>query len=198
MTRYKFSQDRKHTIWTRTHFTIDAPTQAEAIAKAATLVGQDVEDAEAEDEQINIKESETLYNSLEDILVEENSGNSTIDILFDNGDDLADYVTGVTGGKRPTMSSWSPLQACDGQTSTLRMDVGLSPMPAESGGISTPALRKSKSGCSRPLRPSDTARTAGAAFPAPMSGTMPFNASTAMRIFTAPKSSPHPRHDRRN
>ena len=35
MTRYKFSQDRKHTIWTRTYFTIDAPTQAEAIAKAA-------------------------------------------------------------------------------------------------------------------------------------------------------------------
>ena len=54
MTRYKFSQDRKHTIWTRTHFTIDAPIEAEAIAKAATLVGQDVEDVEAEDEQLSI------------------------------------------------------------------------------------------------------------------------------------------------
>ena len=95
MTRYKFSQDRKHTIWTRTHFTIDAPTQAEAIAKAATLVGQGVEDVEAEDEQICIEESETLYDSLEDIPVEESDGNSTIDIIFDDGDDLADNVTGT-------------------------------------------------------------------------------------------------------
>lgn len=88
MTRYKFSQDRKHMIWTRTHFTIDAPTQAEAIAKAATLVGQDVEDAEAEDERINIEESETLYDTMEDIPVEENSGNSTIDILSTTGTTL--------------------------------------------------------------------------------------------------------------
>lgn len=96
MTRYRFSQDRKHTIWTRTHFTIDAPTQAEAIAKAATLVGQDVEDAEAEDEQINIEESETLYDSLEDILVEENNGNSTIEIRLVSimGDDLDTNVAG--------------------------------------------------------------------------------------------------------
>ena len=85
MTRYKFSQDRKHTIWTRTHFTIDAPTQAEAIAKAATLVGQDVEDAEAEDERISIEESETLYDTMDEIPVEDNDGNSTIDIIFDNG-----------------------------------------------------------------------------------------------------------------
>ena len=95
MTRYKFSQDRKHTIWTRTHFTIDAPTQAEAIAKAATLVGQDVEDAEAEDERISIEESETLYDTMDEIPVEDNDGNSTIDIIFDNGDDLADNVTGA-------------------------------------------------------------------------------------------------------
>lgn len=95
MTRYKFSQDRKHTIWIRTHFTIDAPTQAEAIAKAATLVGQDVEDAEAEDERISIEESETLYDTMDEIPVEDNDGNSTIDIIFDNGDDLADNVTGA-------------------------------------------------------------------------------------------------------
>ena len=82
-------------IWTRTHFTIDAPTKAEAIAKAAPLVGQDVEDTEAEDEQISIEESETLYDTMDEIPVEESDGNSTIDIIFDDGDDLADNVTGA-------------------------------------------------------------------------------------------------------
>ena len=65
MTRYKFSQDRKHTIWTRTHFSIDAPTHAEAIAKAATLVGQEVEDADSKDERIRIEESGTLYDMMD-------------------------------------------------------------------------------------------------------------------------------------
>lgn len=116
MTRYGFSQDRKHTIWIRTHFTIDAPTQAEAIAKAATLVGQDVEDAEAEDERISIEESETLYDSLENIPVEGSDGNSNIEIRLVSimGDDLDTNVAGpawVIGGKKPAMNCWNPLPA---------------------------------------------------------------------------------------
>ena len=114
MTRYKFSQDRKHTIWTRTHFTIDAPTQAEVIAKAATLVGQDVEDAEAEDERISIEESETLYDTMDEIPVEDNDGNSTIDIIFDNGDDLADNVTGAVWDYRWKESDDEVLESITG------------------------------------------------------------------------------------
>ncbi|BFK45471.1 hypothetical protein I180019D1_08810 [Alistipes sp. i18-0019-D1] len=39
---------RRPLLWRRPYFTIDASTEVEAIAKAATLVGQGIDDAEVE------------------------------------------------------------------------------------------------------------------------------------------------------
>ena len=54
MVCYKFYQDTKHTIWQRTRFTVEAPTEEEAIRKAATLIEDGMFDAEPEDDRIRI------------------------------------------------------------------------------------------------------------------------------------------------
>lgn len=54
MACYKFYQDTKHTIWQRTHFTVEAPTEEEAIRKAAALIEDGMFDAEPENDRIRI------------------------------------------------------------------------------------------------------------------------------------------------
>ena len=56
MACYKFYQDTKHTIWQRTRFTVEAPTEEEAIRKAAALIEDGMFDAEPEADRIRIGE----------------------------------------------------------------------------------------------------------------------------------------------
>ena len=58
MAQYDFYQDEKCIIWERIRFTIEAPTQEEAIAKAASLIRGDVIVSSNQDKQIRIEETE--------------------------------------------------------------------------------------------------------------------------------------------
>lgn len=42
MAQYDFYQDEKSIIWERTRFTIDAPPQEVAMAKAASMIRSDI------------------------------------------------------------------------------------------------------------------------------------------------------------
>ena len=80
MACYKFYQDTKHTIWQRTRFTVEAPTEEEAIRKAAALIEDGVFDAEPEDDHIRIGEPELLFDTLSELSTEENDGEATVEI----------------------------------------------------------------------------------------------------------------------
>ena len=80
MACYKFYQDTKHTIWQRTRFTVEAPTEEEAIRKAAALIEDGMFDAEPEDDRIRIGESELLFDTLSALSTEENDGETTVEI----------------------------------------------------------------------------------------------------------------------
>lgn len=74
MKTFNFYQDEKVTIWNRTHFTVEAETQEEANQK----VLEAIKIGDISDFQHTI--SEYFYDSVEELSVEENSGNSTIEI----------------------------------------------------------------------------------------------------------------------
>lgn len=80
MACYKFYQDTKHTIWQRTRFTVEAPTEEEAIRKAAALIEDGEFDAEPEDDHIRIGEPELLFDTLSELSTEENDGEATVEI----------------------------------------------------------------------------------------------------------------------
>ena len=114
MACYKFYQDKKCTVWERTFFTVEADSEEAAIRCAGQLGKGDLYAAEMQQEGIAINESETLYDTMNEISTEENSGNSIIEIRLDNGDDLDTNVAGpvwVIGGKKPAMNCWNPLPA---------------------------------------------------------------------------------------
>ena len=74
MKTFNFYQDEKVTIWNRTHFTVEAETQEEANQK----VLEAIKSGDISDFQYTI--SEYFYDSVEELSVEENYGNSTIEI----------------------------------------------------------------------------------------------------------------------
>ena len=80
MACYKFYQDTKHTIWQRTRFTVEAPTEEEAIRKAAALIEDGMFDAEPKDDRIRIGEPELLFDTLSALSTEENDGETTVEI----------------------------------------------------------------------------------------------------------------------
>lgn len=96
MARYDFYQDRKYTVWERTLFTVEARSREEAIAKAGSIIQNDVHTVD--DETICVGNAEILYDTLEDLSVEDNGGNATREIymvaphqdalLADNADEV--------------------------------------------------------------------------------------------------------------
>ena len=98
MAQYDFYQDEKCIIWERTRFTIDAPTQDVAMAKAASLIQGDIFVASNQDKQIRIEDTEFLFDTAEALPIEHNAGNATKEIymvaphqdkmLADNVDDI--------------------------------------------------------------------------------------------------------------
>lgn len=108
MACYKFYQDTKHTIWQRTHFTVEAPTEEEAIRKAAALIEDGMFDAEPEDDRIRIGESELLFDTLSALSTEENDGETTVEIY--SGTPRRGRMIAETGTERHgTHGGWSSM-----------------------------------------------------------------------------------------
>ncbi len=73
MEAFRFYQDRKVTCWERTHFEVTAENYEEAVALVKSWQGEDVLCFE-DDEKIIITDGETLYDTSENLSIEENGG----------------------------------------------------------------------------------------------------------------------------
>lgn len=80
MARYDFYQDRKYTVWERTLFTVEARSREEAMAQAASMIRDNFYDTV--EQSIRIGNAEILYDTIEDLSVEENGGNATREIYM--------------------------------------------------------------------------------------------------------------------
>lgn len=81
MKTFNFYEDEKVTIWNRTYFKVEAETQEEANEKVSEAIKNgDVSD-------FKYTTSEYIYDTVEELSVEENLGNSTIEI-YSEGNEL--------------------------------------------------------------------------------------------------------------
>ena len=71
MTKYRFYEDRKVSVWERIYFSIEAATIERAEAQAAAIAHRSLYAAACDDAAIEIEESETHY---------ENEGRATVRI----------------------------------------------------------------------------------------------------------------------
>ncbi|MBP3529485.1 MAG: hypothetical protein J6K02_12605 [Alistipes sp.] len=97
MACYKFYQDKKCTVWERTFFTVEADSEEAAIRCAGQLGKGDLYAAEMQQEGIAIDESETLYDSMEELSVDDNGGQPTVEIFAGTprkGHLIAENITG--------------------------------------------------------------------------------------------------------
>ena len=81
MKTFNFYQDEKVTIWNREHFTVEAETQEEANEK----VLEAIKNGYISDFQYTT--SEYIYDTVEELSVEKNLGNPTIEI-YNEGKEL--------------------------------------------------------------------------------------------------------------
>ena len=81
MAYYKFYQDKKCTVWERIFFTVEADSEEAAIRCAGQLGKGDLYAAEMQEEGIAIDESETLYDSMEELPVDDNGDQPTVEIF---------------------------------------------------------------------------------------------------------------------
>lgn len=81
MACYKFYQDKKCTVWERTFFTVEADSEEAAIRCAGQLGKGDLYAAEMQQEGIAIDESETLYDSMEELSVDDNGDQPTVEVF---------------------------------------------------------------------------------------------------------------------
>lgn len=100
MTSYRFYLDEKCTVWVRTYFTVEAPDRDTAASCAARIAKGDLHDTQRPEDGIAIDASETLYDSMEALPAEDNDDRPTREIFFENGDDVADNVSG------PSWDAW--------------------------------------------------------------------------------------------
>lgn len=80
MAQYDFYQDQKYTIWERTHFTIEARSQEEAVAKATSIIDSDI--YFIEEENVRVVDTELLFDTIEELSVDDNVGNATKEIYM--------------------------------------------------------------------------------------------------------------------
>ena len=96
MACYKFYQDKKCTVLERTFFTVEAAIEEAAIRCAGQLGKGDLYAAEMQD-GIAIDESETLYDSMEELSVDDNGDQPTVEIFVGTprkGRIIAENITG--------------------------------------------------------------------------------------------------------
>lgn len=80
MTKYRFYEDRKVAVWERIYFSIEAATIERAEAQAAAIAHRSLYAAACDDAAIEIKESETHYETIREIAPSENEGRATVRI----------------------------------------------------------------------------------------------------------------------
>ena len=67
MTKYRFYEDRKVSVWERIYFSIEAATIERAEAQAAAIAHRSLYAAACDDAAIEIEESETHYETIREI-----------------------------------------------------------------------------------------------------------------------------------
>jgi hypothetical protein len=77
--QFNFYQDAKCTIWQRSHFTVTADSYEDAVEKMTALKDEDI--ADNEHEGIEFIESEILFDTAEQLSIEENQNHSTLEIF---------------------------------------------------------------------------------------------------------------------
>lgn len=87
MQNFRFYQDRKVTCWERTRFEVKAENYEEAVAIVKSWQGEDVLFFE-DDENVVITDGETLYETAESLPIEDNQGQSTIEVFGEQGEDI--------------------------------------------------------------------------------------------------------------
>lgn len=87
MEAFRFYQDRKVTCWERTHFEVSAGSYEEAVALVKSWHGEDVLCFE-DNEKVIITNECTLFETSENLSVEENAGEPTIEVFANNGEDI--------------------------------------------------------------------------------------------------------------
>lgn len=80
MTKYRFYEDRKVSVWERIYFSIEAATIERAEAQAAAIAHRSLYAAACDDAAIEIEESETHYETIQEIASSENEGRATVRI----------------------------------------------------------------------------------------------------------------------
>jgi len=78
MTKYRFYEDRKVSVWERIYFSIEAATIE--TAQAAAIAHRSLYAAACDDAAIEIEESETHYETIREIAPSENEGRATVRI----------------------------------------------------------------------------------------------------------------------
>jgi len=81
MAEFEFHLDQKHTIWYRNTFTIEANTLEEAKAKVIDVCNTNSSDLLSDD-------WETMFDTLEQISPDENGGEPTEEVYFDDTDTI--------------------------------------------------------------------------------------------------------------
>ena len=84
MKTFNFYKDQKQTIWYRGKFEIEAETYEEAVAKV-----KEMENDPRKYDEVDVRWDE-LYDTLEDMSVEDNGGQPTVEIYSDN--DITDII----------------------------------------------------------------------------------------------------------
>lgn len=84
MAKFKFYVDKKQTIWQREHHEIEANSVEELKAKLEEITSRCGNDPDAfEDELNSFDEQEMLFDTIEELPVEENDGFATIEVYLD-------------------------------------------------------------------------------------------------------------------
>lgn len=78
---YTFKLDTLQKVWYRNYITIEAESEKEAIVKAIELAKEELEDGFISQE---VDYGEYILETVEPVFVEENQGNATVELEYDN------------------------------------------------------------------------------------------------------------------
>ena len=80
MAKFKYYQDQLVKVWERRNFTIEADTQEEADKIAKEIAKSNYQVYAEERDDVEFTDQETLFDTEENVSVEENNGSVTMDI----------------------------------------------------------------------------------------------------------------------
>jgi hypothetical protein len=91
MAKFKFYQDLKIVTWNRVDFEVEASTREEAIEKMKSMQLDKVDVCSVINDNIDVIESDILWDTQEHLKVHENSGHPTIEV-YENENGYADKL----------------------------------------------------------------------------------------------------------